>query len=73
MVVGMAGVCTRIVYQPFLTLLVAIYIVLDYHTNGNADMGFAIIIFTIALRFFLLPLSLASELTEAERHDIKKR
>lgn len=67
------GLFTRFIYQPFLNLLVTIYIGLDYLTGGNADMGVAVIIFTIALRIFLLPLSLSSERTEAERYEIEEK
>ena len=64
---------TRLIYQPFLNLLVAIYLGLDTLTGGNADMGMAVIIFTVALRIILLPLSLASERTEAERREIEEK
>jgi YidC/Oxa1 family membrane protein insertase len=67
------GLFTRLIYQPFLNLLVAIYLGLDFITNGNADMGIAVIIFTLALRIILLPLSIASSRTEAERHEIEKK
>lgn len=64
---------TRFIYQPFLNLLVAIYLGLDTLTGGNADMGVAVIIFTIALRIILLPLSLASDRTESERREIEDK
>jgi YidC/Oxa1 family membrane protein insertase len=64
---------TRLIYQPFLNLLVAIYLGLDFVTGGNADMGIAVIIFTLALRVILLPLSIASSRTEAERHEIEEK
>lgn len=64
---------TRFIYQPFLNLLVAIYLGLDVLTGGNADMGVAVIIFTLALRIILLPLSIASDRTEAERREIETK
>lgn len=64
---------TRFIYQPFLNLLVAIYMGLDVLTGGNADMGVAVIVFTIALRVLLLPLSIASDRTEAERREIERQ
>lgn len=64
---------TSLIYQPFLNLLVAVYLGLDFLTGGNADMGVAVIIFTIALRILLLPLSIASSRTEAERREIEEK
>ena len=59
---------TTFVYQPFLNLLVGIYYVLQQIPNlPHADMGIAVIIFTLALRFILLPITLASQRSEAER------
>ncbi len=66
------GLFTRFIYQPFLNFLVGIYFVLDFATGGRADMGIAVILFTIALRIFLLPLTLTSERTEKERKDIEE-
>lgn len=67
------GLFTQFIYQPFFNLLVVIYWGLDTVTGGNADMGIAVIIFTIALRVILLPLSLASGRTESERRDIEEK
>ena len=64
---------THFIYQPFLNLLVAIYMGINAISGGNTDMGIAVIIFTIALRFILLPLSLASSRTEAERREIEEK
>lgn len=64
------GLFTNFIYQPFFNLLIAIYLGLDVITGGNADMGIAVIIFTVALRIILLPLSIASSRTESERRDI---
>ena len=67
------GLFTRFIYQPFLNLLVAVYTGLDFVTGGNADMGIAVIIFTIILRIFLLPLSIASSRSESERREIEEK
>ena len=60
-------------YQPFLNLLVGVYLLLDFATGGNADMGVAVIIFTIAFRVLWTPVSLASSRTYKERLAITKR
>lgn len=63
---------TSFIYQPFLNLLVLIYYGLNLIPgNVYADMGVAVIIFTLALRFLLLPITLASTRSEKERHDIE--
>lgn len=58
------------IYQPFLNILVFTYWILEKITGGNADMGIAVIIFTLIVRFILLPLSLKGHRTEAERRQI---
>jgi YidC/Oxa1 family membrane protein insertase len=63
---------TTFIYQPFLNLLVGIYYLLQQIPNlPHADMGVAVIIFTLALRFLLLPLTLASQRSEAERRRLE--
>lgn len=57
-------------YQPFFNLLVVIYWLLDSITNGKADMGIAVILFTIAFRILWLPISLASSRSEKDRRQI---
>lgn len=59
---------TQIFYQPFINLLVAIYYGLHFILGSNADMGMAVIIFTVAIRIFLLPLTISGNRTEAERY-----
>lgn len=61
---------TTIIYQPFLNLLVFIYWLLGVVTGGNPDMGIAVIILTIIIRFLMLPLSLAGDRSEKERREI---
>ncbi len=62
-----------LIYQPFFNLLVAIYLLLDHLTNGNADMGTAVILFTIAFRVLWTPVSLASGRSYDEQQEITKR
>ena len=64
---------TTFIYQPFFNLLVYIYLLLDKMTAGHADMGLAVIIFTIIFRVLLLPLSMRGERSEKERWEISQR
>ena len=65
---------TTFVYQPFLNLLVGIYYVLQQiPTLPYADMGIAVIFFTIALRILLLPLMFSSQRSESERRAIEAK
>jgi membrane protein insertase Oxa1/YidC/SpoIIIJ len=64
---------TTFIYQPFFNLLVGIYWILDQITGGNADMGTAVIIFTIVFRILWLPISFASGRSEKERHNISEK
>lgn len=59
-------------YQPFLNLLVLFYWLLG-QTPIGFDMGFAVIMLTLLVRIILLPLSLASHRTEAERREISQK
>lgn len=64
------GLFTTIIYQPFFNLLIGIYWLLDQLTNGRADMGTTVIIFTVIFRILWLPISFASGRTAKERHEI---
>lgn len=64
---------TTFIYQPFLNILVGIYWVLGLSRGGVADMGVAVIIFTIIIRILLLPLTLSGERSEKERRDIGEK
>jgi len=64
------GIFTTLVYQPFFNLLVGIYWLLDLVTNGNADMGIAVILFTVVFRILWLPITFSSSRSAKERHDI---
>ncbi|OGD63731.1 hypothetical protein A2160_03570 [Candidatus Beckwithbacteria bacterium RBG_13_42_9] len=57
-------------YQPFFNLLVGIYWIMDQLTGGKADMGIAVIFFTIAFRILWIPISLSSDRSEKERREI---
>ncbi|MCA9368940.1 YidC/Oxa1 family membrane protein insertase [Candidatus Woesebacteria bacterium] len=59
-----------LIYQPFFNILVFTYWVLEKLTGGNADMGIAVIIFTIIVRFIMLPMSLRGHRTEEDRRKI---
>ena len=63
---------TLLIYQPFFNLLLAIYWLLGQFWVGKPDMGIAVIILTLIIRFLLLPLSLAGDKSEAERRSIAK-
>lgn len=77
----MGHLFTIIIYQPFLNILVGIYWLLTLlHQAGSivvnappADMGVAVIIFTIILRFILLPLTFSGERSEKERREIEEK
>ena len=62
-----------IIYQPFFNLLIGIYWLLDQVTHGHADMGVAVIIFTIAFRIIWLPISLASDRSVKEQREISAK
>lgn len=63
---------TTLIYQPFLNVLVFIYWLLGLVTGGNPDMGIAVIIFTLIVRFIMLPLSLQGHRSEDDRRQIMK-
>ena len=64
------GLFTTLIYQPFFNLLVGIYWLLGQIAPTHADMGIAVIVFTIIFRFLWLPISFASGRSAKERHDI---
>lgn len=63
---------THFIYQPFFNLLVGIYYLL-HQVPGNpyVDIGIAVIVFTVALRIILLPVTIASNRSEKERREIE--
>lgn len=60
-----------LIYQPFLNLLVGIYWLLSLIPGNKPDMGVAVVIFTIAIRLLLLPLTIAGDRSEKERREIE--
>jgi YidC/Oxa1 family membrane protein insertase len=63
-----------IIYQPFLNLLVSIYwVLLQIPHFPHPDMGVAVIIFTVAFRIILLPISMASSRSEKDRRAIEAK
>lgn len=67
------GLFTTFIYQPFFNLLVGIYWLLDQITSDRADMGIAVIIFTVVFRILWLPISFASGRSAKERHQISEK
>ncbi len=58
-------------YQPFLNLLVFFYWLIG-QTPLGFDMGVAVILLTLTIRFILLPVTLSSQRSEAERRKIQE-
>jgi len=63
----------RFFYQPFFNLLVGLYWLLDQIPGDRADMGIAVILFTVAFRILWLPISLSSSRSEKERREISEK
>jgi membrane protein insertase Oxa1/YidC/SpoIIIJ len=61
-----------LIYQPFLNLLAGVYWMLEAGF-GVADMGVAVIVFTVIFRLILLPLHLTSHRSEKDRRELEKR
>ena len=64
---------TVFLYQPFFNLLVFFYWILEVVTRGNADMGVAVIMLTIAIRLMLLPLSIADYKAQDSKREIAEK
>lgn len=61
------------IYQPFFNILIFFYWMLELITRGHPDMGVAVILLTLVIRFLLLPISLIEDRSEEERRAIAKR
>lgn len=61
------------IYQPFLNVLVGFYWLLGRFTEGDPDMGIAVILLTLLIRLLLLPLSLVGHRSEKERRQIAQK
>jgi len=59
-------------YQPFFNLLVGLYWGLERLSPALADMGIAVIVFSLIIRVLLFPLTLAGERSEKEKIKITK-
>lgn len=64
---------TQIFYQPFLNILVIIYYGLKLVMGSQADMGIAVILFTIVVRILMLPLTISGNRSEAERRKLEEQ
>lgn len=60
---------TTYLYQPFLNLLVFFYWMIG-QTPIGLDMGIAVILLTLTIRLLLLPITLSSQRSEADRRKI---
>jgi membrane protein insertase Oxa1/YidC/SpoIIIJ len=69
----MSALFTIYIYQPFLNILVGIYWLLGQLTNGQPDMGVAVIIFSVIVRFIMLPLNLSADRSEKEKREIVEK
>lgn len=58
------------IYQPFFNILVGLYQILGRISPELADMGIAVIIFSIIIQLLLFPLRLAGERSEEEKKKI---
>lgn len=63
----------RYVYQPFFNILVGLYELLGGISPELADMGIAVIIFSVIVQLLLFPLRLAGEKSEEEKKKIVAR
>jgi YidC/Oxa1 family membrane protein insertase len=66
----LAELFTTFIYQPFFNVLILFYWILELFTQGNADMGTAVIMLAVLIRVLLLPISLMEERSEEERRMI---
>lgn len=62
-----------IIYQPFLNILLFLYWILGLFTPTPPDMGVAVILMTLFIRFILLPFSLSGTKSEADRREIAQK
>lgn len=65
----MSGVFVTYIYQPFFNILVGLYWLVD-RVFGTPDMGVAVILFALFVQLILLPLTLSSDRSEAEKATI---
>lgn len=78
---GLDHLFVVLIYQPFLNILVGLYWLLGLFSSAGsfvtapppADMGVAVILFTIVLRVIMLPLTIAGDRSENERRDLEHK
>lgn len=63
----------EIFYQPFLNVLVVIYYGLKLVMGERADMGIAVILFTVVVRILMLPLTISANRSEEERRKLEEQ
>ncbi len=61
------------IYQPLFNILVGLYQILGRISPELADMGIAVIIFSIIIQLLLMPLRLAGERSEEEKKKIVEK
>lgn len=66
------GAFVTYIYQPFFNILVFLYWLVG-QIFGEYDMGIAVILFALVVQIILLPLSLSSDKSEKERHEIAEK
>jgi len=69
----MISIFITYIYQPFFNILVGIYWLLGQITDGRPDMGVAVIIFSVLVRFLMLPLTLSADRSEKEKRHISEQ
>ncbi len=62
-----------LIYQPFLNALVFFYWLLGQIPGNKPDMGVAVILLSILIRIVLIPVMIAGDRNEHERHEIAKK
>lgn len=67
------GWFTTFIYQPLFNLLVGIYWLLEQTVPQHADMGNAVIIFTVFFRILWLPITWSSSRTAKEEYEIGEK
>lgn len=58
------------IYQPFFNILVGLYQILGSISPDLADMGIAVIVFSLVIQLLLFPLRIAGERSEEEKKKI---
>lgn len=63
----------QLFYQPFLNILVVIYYGLKLVMGERADMGIAVILFTVVVRILMFPLTISANRSEEERRKLEEQ